>query len=316
MADGYFFQDETVQAVHESGLRGLLAQGVVDFPAPGVKNPKDNVKTAEDFIERWRSFSDLITPGMFCHSPQTCFEDTLALAHEISRSFGVPLQIHLSETRGEVEEMMKKTGKRPVHYLEQIRLLSPDLIAAHAVHLDDSEIACLHANGAKLVHVPESNMKLSSGVSPVAEMIKTGLVVGLGTDGCASNNNMDLFCEMDTAAKLSKVMSMDPTSLDAKTVLKMATSWGAAVLGLEKEIGTIERGKQADIIVVDMNRPHLCPVYDPVSTMVYSAGGADVRDVIVNGNPLMRNRKFLTLEPTAIMEKVRELGRKIGRNEK
>jgi len=313
LADGYFFQDETIRAVHESGLRGLISQGVLDFPAPGVEDPKKNLNIAKEFIERWRSFSGLITPGIFCHSPLTCSDRTLVRALEISRSFGVPLQIHLSETWDEVAEIIKKTSLRPVHYLDQLGLISEDLIAAHAIHLDDSEMACLSEKGAKVVHVPESNMKLCSGVGKVAEMLKMNLKVGLGTDGCASNNNLDLFCEMDTAAKLSKVMTSNQTSLGAKTALKMATSWGAAVLGLEKEIGTLEKGKRADIIVVDIDSPHLCPVYDPFSTIVYSANGADVKDVIVNGRPLMKDRVFMTLDPVEIMEQVRRIGRKIDK---
>jgi 5-methylthioadenosine/S-adenosylhomocysteine deaminase len=311
MADGYFFEDETVRAVHQSGLRGLIAQGVLDFPAPGVADPKDNLKIAGDFIEKWRNFSDNITPGMFCHSPLTCSEQTLKNALKISKRFDVPLQIHLSETQEEVDEIVRKTGKRPVHYLNQLGLLCEDLIAAHAVHLDEMEIVCLKDNGAKIVHVPESNMKLSSGVSRAAYMLGAGLTVGLGTDGCASNNNLDMFCEMDTAAKLAKVMSNDPTALNAKTVLKMATSYGAAVLGLENEIGTIEPGKLADIVVVDLNSPHLCPVYDPISTLVYSAKGSDVRDVIVNGKVLMKDRKIISLDTEEIMERVENISTKI-----
>jgi 5-methylthioadenosine/S-adenosylhomocysteine deaminase len=311
MADGYFFEDETVRAVHQSGLRGLIAQGVLDFPAPGVPDPKDNLRIAGDFIEKWRNFSDNITPGMFCHSPLACSEETLKNALKISKSFNVPLQIHLSETQEEVEEIVQKTGKRPVHYLNQLGLLCEDLIAAHGVHLDEMEIACLKRHGAKIVHVPESNMKLSSGVSRAAYMLGAGLTVGLGTDGCASNNNLDMFCEMDTAAKLAKVMSNDPTALNAKTVLKMATSYGAAVLGLENEIGTIEPGKLADIVVVDLNSPHLCPVYDPISTLVYSAKGSDVRDVIVNGKVLMKDRKIISLDTEEIMERVENISTKI-----
>ncbi len=145
-------------------------------------------------------------------------------------------------------------------------------------------------------------------------MVKMGLTVGLGTDGCASNNNLDLFQEMDSAAKLSKVSSLDPTSLNAKTVLKMATAWGAAILGLEEEIGTLEKGKKADIIVVDINSPHLCPIYDPISAIVYSADGADVKDVIVNGKLLMKDRKLTALDSAEIMEKVRRISRKIGKS--
>ncbi|MBW1701714.1 MAG: amidohydrolase [Deltaproteobacteria bacterium] len=309
--DGYFFQGDTVRAVHESGLRGLIAQGVIDFPAPGITDPKENIRVAREFIERWLGYSDLITPGIFCHSPLTCSDRTLKAAKKISQSFDLPLQIHLSETREEVDEVMNKTGKRPVHYLDELGLVDETLIASHAVHLDDNEMECLRKNSVKVVHVPESNMKLCSGAGRISDMVKMGLTVGLGTDGCSSNNNMDLFCEMDTAAKLSKVFDNDPTSLDARTVLKMATIWGAAVLGLENEIGTLEKGKKADIIVLDLHNPHLCPVYDPVSVIVYSANGSDVKDVVVNGKVLMKNRKFTTLNSNEIMEKVNNISKNI-----
>jgi len=314
LADGYFFQDETVRAIHESGLRALIAQGVMDYSAPGVEDPKENLKVAREFMERWLGFSDLIMPGIFCHSPLTCSDRTLRGAWELSKGFSLPLQIHLSETNEEVNEIMRNTGKRPVHYLDQLGLVDEKLIAAHAVHLDDKEMECLKEKGVKVVHVPESNMKLCSGISKVPEMVKMGLTVGLGTDGCASNNNLDLFQEMDSAAKLSKVSSLDPTSLNAKTVLKMATAWGAAILGLEEEIGTLEKGKKADIIVVDINSPHLCPIYDPISAIVYSADGADVKDVIVNGKLLMKDRKLTALDSAEIMEKVRRISRKIGKS--
>ncbi len=309
--DGYFFQDNTVRAVHESGMRGLIAQGVIDFPAPGIKDPKDNIKVAREFIERWLGYSDLITPGMFCHSPLTCSEHTLKIAKEISQEFDVPLQIHLSETGEEVDEVIHKTGKRPVHYLEGLGLIDETLIAAHAVYLEDDELECLRKNRVKVVHLPESNMKLCSGTARISDMVKMGLTVGLGTDGCSSNNNLDLFCEMDTAAKLSKVMDNDPTSLDAGTVLRMVTSWGAAVMGLESEIGTLETGKKADIIVLDLNSPHLCPIYDPFSAIVYAANGADVKDVIVNGNILMKDRKFTLLDSDKIIREVRKISRNI-----
>jgi 5-methylthioadenosine/S-adenosylhomocysteine deaminase len=311
LADGYFFEDEAVRAVHESGLRGLIAQGVIDFPAPGVKDPKESLNFAREFIERWYGFSDLIIPGMFCHSPLTCSDQTLRRAWEISKELNVPLQLHLSETIDEVNEIIKRSGKRPVQYLDQLGLIDNGLIAAHAIHLDRKEMECLKEKGVKVVHVPESNMKLSSGVARIPEMVKMGLIVGLGTDGCSSNNNLDLFQEMDTAAKLSKVVYSDPVGLTAKTVLKMASSWGAAVLGLEKQIGTIEKGKKADIITVDLSKPHLCPLYDPFSALVYSANGADVKDVIVNGRVLMKDRKFKTLDPVEIMKAVREISKKI-----
>jgi 5-methylthioadenosine/S-adenosylhomocysteine deaminase len=312
MVDGYFFQDSTVRAVHEAGLRALAAQGVIDFPAPGVPEPRENLKVGREFIERWLGFSERITPGLFCHSPLTCSGKTLQGAREISAEFGLPLQIHLSETTEEVREVLKVAGKRPVHYLDQLGLLDERLIAAHAVHLEGAEILRLKERGVKVVHVPESNMKLGSGVARISEMVGEGMVIGLGTDGCSSNNNLDLISEMDTAAKLSKLYEKDPTSLSAETVLKMATIWGAGVIGLENEIGTLERGKKADIIVVDLQRPHLCPMYDPFSALVYAANGADVRDVIVHGKVLMKNREFLSLDATEIRERVRGIARNIS----
>jgi 5-methylthioadenosine/S-adenosylhomocysteine deaminase len=312
-AEGYFFQDETFRAARLVGLRGLIAQGVIDLPAPDLADPRDNLKHAKRFLEKWKGASDRLEPGIFCHSLSTCSRQTIESAWEISQEFQLPMQIHLSETAGEVREVLKDTGMRPVMYLDALGLMKPDLIAAHAVHLDGKEIACMGERGAGAVHVPESNMKLASGVAQVAHMRQKGIPVGLGTDGCSSNNNLDLFGEMDTAAKLGKVMSRDPVEMDAKTVLRMATVEGAAVLGLEKEIGTLEAGKKADIVVVDLDKPHLCPVFDPYSLLVYSASGADVKDVVVNGEILLRDGKPTTVDPGEVMEKVREVAKNISR---
>lgn len=310
-SDGYFLQDHTMRAVQESGLRALVAQGIIDFPAPGLADPKENLNRGREFFLKWRGFSDRIYPGLFCHSPITCSGNTLQGAMEISEEFSSPLQIHLSETADEVSEMMNRTGERPASYLHRLGLLTRNLIAVHAIHLSPEEMDLLCHGGVRVVHTPESNMKLASGICRAWEMIGRGLHLGLGTDGCASNNNLDLFQEMDCAAKLQKVYNMEPTHMDAETVLKMATSEGARVLGLDGEIGTIEKGKKADLIVVDMNSPHLAPLYNPVSNMVYSASGADVKDVVVNGKILMKDRAFQTLDPTEIMERVREIAQGI-----
>ncbi|MBW1782248.1 MAG: amidohydrolase [Deltaproteobacteria bacterium] len=309
--DGYFFEDETVRAAHSAGLRGLMAQGVIDFPAPGVPDPKENLRTGRDFLEKWIGFSDLITPGIFCHSPMTCDSRTLREAWEISKEHDVPFQIHLSETAEEVAEIIRRSGKRPVHYLDQIGILDKSLIAAHGVHLEPGEVERLAETGVKIVHVPESNMKLGSGVASVSAMIRSGITVGLGTDGCASNNDLDLFCEMEMAAKLAKVFDRDPLSLDAGTALGLATTGGAAAIGLETEIGTLEKGKKADMIVVDFGGPHLCPMYEPVSGLVYSANGGDVKDVIVDGKVLMKKGEFATIDADEVMAKVREISEKI-----
>jgi len=309
--DGYFYQDETVKAVNESGLRAIIGQGVIDFPAPGVNDPGENLRTGKEFIERHLHFSDLITPGIFCHTPVTCSETTLVKAMELSMEYSLPMQTHLSETLAEVNEIIKKTGKRPVVYLKDLGVLNKYLIAAHSVHLDDNEIDLLSQNSVRIVHSPESNMKLSSGIARMTDMINKGIRPGIGTDGCASNNNLDLFKEMDTAAKLGKVFTGNPVNMSAATVLKMATSWGAEVMGLKNQTGTIERGKKADMIVVDTGSPHMTPVYNPVSSIVYSAEGNDVKDVVVNGRILMKDRRFLTLDLEEIMARVRAISKGI-----
>ncbi len=314
VSDGYFYQDATARAFQKAGLRALLAQGVIDFPAPGVPDPTQNLAVGKAFIERWTGVSELIRPGLFCHSLTTCSDRTLQEAMEISQDFSLPLQLHLSETQEEVEEVIHRSGKRPVPHLDHLGLLNEHLIAVHAVHLDDEEIEILARNKVGIVHTPESNMKLASGIARVTEMLEKGLLVGLGTDGCASNNNLDLFKEMDTAAKLAKVRTLDPVTLGAATVLKMATVWGAKVLGLEKEIGTIEVGKKADLITVVLGKPHLVPLYNPMSTIVYSASGADVKDVIVNGRVLMKDRTFTALDAEEVMAKVQEISEKIRTN--
>ncbi len=309
VADGYFFQDATARAVLDSGMRGLVAQGIIDFPAPGVPDPAENLNQGKAFIERWAGRSERIVPGLFCHSPITCSEKTLQGAMEISRQHGLPLQLHLSETREEVEEVKARSGLLPAAALDRIGLLAEDLIAVHAVHLEAAEMDLLQDRRVRLVHVPESNMKLACGVAPVPEMIRRGLRVGLGTDGACSNNDLDLFREMDTAAKLAKVAAADPVTLTAREVVKMATAWGASVLGLEKKIGTLAPGKQADLIILDRREPHWHPLYDVFSALVYAADGADVRDVVVAGEVVVERRRHTRGDAREVMARVRAVCR-------
>jgi len=311
VVDGYFFEDAVMEAMDRSGLRGLIAQGIIDFPAPGVPRPEENLAVGRGFLERWSGRSDRLTPGLFCHSPVTCSERTFQGAMDLSRDFGTPLQTHLSETSEEVAEVQRRTGVRPVFHLDRLGILSDRLIAAHAVHLDDSEIDLLAQRNVRIVHVPESNMKLASGAARIQALMDAGVRVALGTDGCASNNNLDLFREMDTAAKFAKVADEDPIHLSARAVLGMTTMGGAVAMGLEQDIGSIEPGKRADLIVVDAERPHLQPLYNPVSTLVYAAVGADVRHVLVDGRILMKDREFTTLDAEEIMARVREIARTI-----
>jgi 5-methylthioadenosine/S-adenosylhomocysteine deaminase len=305
--DGYFYEDNVAAAVNDIGMRAILGQGVIDFPAPGVSKPEDNVDNAIKFIQKWKNISPLITPSMFCHSPYTCSEATLKKAKDAADANGVLFQIHTAETKDEYVSIQTKHHTTPVKYLDKIGIIDQNTLLVHAVWLDNDDIEIMAKRRASVSHNPESNMKLASGIAPVPALLKAGVTVGLGTDGCASNNNLDLFSEMDTAAKLHKVNTMDPTVMDAVTVLKMATIDGAKSLGLQDIIGSLEVGKKADVIIIDTRKPHLIPVYNPVSHIVYAAKGSDVQDVIVDGKVLLKNRKLMTVDMEDILEKVADI---------
>lgn len=309
--DGYFYEDNVAAAVNEIGIRAILGQGVIDFPAPGVLKPEDNVKNAITFIQKWQNISPLITPSMFCHSPYSCSEATLIKAKAAADAKGVLFQIHVAETKDEYVSIQTKHHTTPVKYLDKMGIIDQNTLLVHAVWLNDDDIEIIAKRKASVSHNPESNMKLASGIAPVPALLKDGVTVGLGTDGCASNNNLDLFSEMDAAAKLHKVNTMDPTVLDAVTVLKMATIKGARSLGLQDNTGSLEIGKKADVIIIDTHKPHLVPVYNPVSHIVYAAQGSDVQDVIVDGRILIKDRKLLTVDLENIIKKVIKFSKNI-----
>jgi 5-methylthioadenosine/S-adenosylhomocysteine deaminase len=229
----------------------------------------------------------------------------LAARHQVA------LIIHLSETHQEVMDCVARYGATPVGHLHHLGLLSKRLVADHAVALSAEDMELLAASGAGVAHCPESNMKLASGIAPVAELVSRGVPVGLGTDGCASNNNLDLLQEVDTAAKLQKVRHLDPTALPAGTALEMATRGSARVLGLEGEVGALAPGLKADLVVIDLDQPHLTPLYDPYSHLVYAVRGADVQTVIVNGRLVVQDRQILTFDLEETMARARELARKV-----
>ncbi len=310
--DGYFFEDAVVAAVQESGMRGILAQGIVDFPAPGVPDPKKNVAEAVRFIERWQGKTPLVTPGLFCHSPYTCSEETLKEARKVADEADCLFQIHVAETQSEVKEIEQRHGASPVQYLGRIGVLNTRALIVHAIWVNEADIACMASRGVGVSVATESEMKLASGVAPIPEFLKRGLAVGIGTDGSASNNDLDMFQEMDTTAKLQKVKRLDPTVLDAKQVLALATRSGAQAIGLGEQIGSLEKGKQADLIIIDTHKPHLTPLYDPVSHLVYAASGSDVRDVIISGRLVVQDRALLTFNLEPIFDSVTELARQMA----
>ncbi|WP_320044603.1 amidohydrolase [uncultured Desulfobacter sp.] len=282
--DGYFFESHAAQAMAATGIRAVAGQGVIDYPAPGVPDPSNNIGHAKEFIERTRPLSPRVTPSVFCHSPYTCSKQTLVAGKTLARDHGVLFQIHAAETRAEPGMIKGNNDLSVIAYLDNLGILDPDTLLVHCVWVDEKDIEIIAKRGCGVIHCPESNMKLASGVAPVPDMTAAGLTVGLGTDGCASNNDQDMFSEMDTAAKLHKAVRLDPCVMDARTCLKMATIDGAKALGMGDVTGSIRPGKAADIIVVDTTGLHMTPMHDPYSGIVYAARASDVLLVMVDGN--------------------------------
>lgn len=310
--DMYLFEHKVAEAARDAGMRAMVGEVLYDFPSPSYGPIENGLRHTESLIERWRG-DPLVRIAVEPHALYTCSPQLLRQCDEIARRNQAPLIIHLSENEAEVRQIVDRYGRRPVSHLSDLGLLGPGLIADHCVALDENDISLLARNEVKVVHNPESNMKLASGIAPVPHLLDAGITVALGTDGCASNNNLDMFGEMDTCAKLHKAATLDPTVLPAETVLKMATVNGAAALGWEGRLGRIAPGMLADIIIVDFAKPHLTPVYNPVSHLVYAAGAADVRTSIIGGRVVMEDRKLLTLDLEEIFANVREFAKQTGK---
>jgi 5-methylthioadenosine/S-adenosylhomocysteine deaminase len=310
--DGYFLEDEVAEAVRQTGLRAVLGQGVIDFPAPGVPDASRNIDTARSFLDRWSGRTPLVQPSVFCHSPYTCSDGTLRRAKELAVEYGTLLQIHLAETRTEREQCLSTHGVSPVEHLDRLGLLDPGTLLVHAVWVDEEDIRRIADTGCAVVHCPESNMKLASGIAPVPEMLSRGIPVAIGTDGSASNNDLDLLREMDTAAKLHKARLGDPTTMEANAVVRMATAEGARAIGWASRIGTLEIGKAADLVVLDTRRPSMTPMYRPSSHLVYVADGSAVRDVMVAGRFLVRNGCLASFSWDAVREEMGRIASRIA----
>ena len=309
--DSYFYESHVVQAAVDAGVRIVAGQGFIDFSPPDADEIRKKAAAAEKFISRWQPLSPMVTPSLFCHSAYTCATQTLQTVKHIADEAAVPFMMHLAETKEEVDIIESRYGLRPVHYLEKIGVLGGKSAAVHCVWLDDSEMDVLAASGTGVCHCPESNMKLASGIARIPELMKRGVAVGLGTDGCASNNDLDMLLELDTMAKLHKVSTMNPTVMDAAAALQIATTGGARVLGLQHLIGSVEPGKCADLIVLDMKKAHLTPLYHLYSQIVYACRGSDVRDVIIDGKVVMRNRRLLTIDVQKAMDDVRKIADRV-----
>jgi 5-methylthioadenosine/S-adenosylhomocysteine deaminase len=309
-SDMYIFEEETAQAARKAGMRCLLGEVLFDFPSPNFKTPAEGLACTERLIRKWAD-DPLINIMVEPHSLYTCSPELLKASKALANRYHIPLATHFLENKAEAKQLREKFGQRATAFLRDIGLLDDRFIAFHCVLMDEEDIRLFADHGCKVVHNPESNMKLASGVASVSTMLEHGIVVGLGTDGCASNNNLDMFEEMDTAAKLEKSARLDPTVMSARTVIRMATCNGARALGLDSLVGTLEVGKKADLCIIDMNKPHLTPLYNEYSHLVYAVNGADVDTVLINGKVVMRERKLLTIDEGEAMRRVREIALRI-----
>lgn len=305
-ADMYYFESDVAASVDKAGLRGVLGETWIDFPVPGHANLEETKAVSRAFLERWKGHPR-VTAALAPHAPYTCSREVLQAARALADEYGAPLLTHVSETRDEQKQILEKYGKSPTAWLDEVGFLGPRLTIAHGVWLTPEDMRLLVERNVGLSHNPESNMKLGSGVAPVAAARKAGVVVGLGTDGSAgSNNDLDMLDAMDFAGKLAKVTALDPTPLAAPELLRMATIDGAKALGLDRLVGSIEPGKRADLIVLELQNTHVQPVFDLPSTVVYASRAADVSLTVVDGKVLFDGRRVLTLDEAKVLAAAKE----------
>ena len=311
--DMYYFEDAIADETSKAGVRGVLGETVIDFPVADNKTNAEAMSYVETFVKKWQG-NALVIPAIAPHAPYTVSEEHLKAIRAFSDRTGAPIVTHISETKREVDDSIKAKGASPIDYLNRIGFLNNRVVAAHVVWPTEEELGLLKKLGVGIVHNPQSNMKLASGVAPVPEMLKNDLPVGLGTDGAASNNDLNIWEEIDTAALLHKVISKDPKVVSAEEAFQMATIRGARALHLEKEIGSIEKGKRADIVIVDLDDLHQTPYYNIYSDLVYATKASDVRSVIVEGRVIMRDRRLLTLNEETIKTDARRYRERIIRS--
>lgn len=302
-SDMYFFPEIVAQLAHDAGLRAQICFPLLDFPTPWGSGPDEYLSKGEAFIKQWQD-NAFIMPAIGPHAPYTVSDEPLRKAVALSEATGAPIQIHLHETAFEVADAMEKSGKRPTARLAELKVLGTNTQCVHMTQIDESDIALLQATGAHVIHCPESNLKLASGLSPVQTFRKAGVNVAIGTDGAASNNDLDLFGELNTAAMLAKVVADDASALSAHEALAMATIQGARALGRDHELGSLAAGKLADIIAVDLGDPFLQPVYDPASHLVYSNHGRQVSHSWINGVPQVQEGKLTRIDVPDLMLRV------------
>jgi 5-methylthioadenosine/S-adenosylhomocysteine deaminase len=311
-ADMYYFEDAIAEETKAAGMRGVLGETFIDFPVPDNKTEAQMLAYTEKFLKRWQG-DPLIHAAAAPHSIYTCSQKTLQDAATLARKYNAPILIHVAEMKKELDDSRAQNGTTPVQYLNRIGVLGPDVLAAHCIYVDDADRQLLAEKHVGCVHNPSSNMMLSSGVAPVIEERAAGIAVGLGTDGPAgSNNDLDLMEEMDLAAKLQKITKMDPRALGAQAVVEMATIEGAKALHMDKQIGSLEAGKKADLILIGLDQPNAVPMFDVYSQLAYSLKASDVETVVIGGRIVMRDRKLLTVKENEAVAKAREYQKRIA----
>jgi len=310
-ADMYYFEDAIAEETKKAGMRGVLGETWIDFPTPDNKDRAAMLAYTEKFLQKWQG-DPLIHASVAPHSIYTCSQKTLQDSAALARKYHAPILIHLSEMKKENDDSLKNNGMSPTQYLNKIGVLGPDVVGAHCIFVDEADRKTLAEHHVGCVHNPSSNMMLASGVAPVPEERAAGMAVGLGTDGPAgSNNDLDLMEEMDLAAKLAKITKMSPLALNAKAVVEMATIDGARALHMENEIGSLEKGKKADLIVISLDEPNAVPVYDVYAQLAYALKASDVETVIIGGRVVMKDHKLMTVDEQAAINKAKEYGERV-----
>lgn len=302
--DMYFFADRVAEAAINAGMRAVISEAILVFPTASSPSPDKTIEIALDQIEIFKN-NELIEVAFAPHSIYTCSREVLEQVAELARKHNKLIHIHLSETKKELADCQTTNGKSPVAYLKDAGLLSERTIAAHSIWLSEEDLDIYKQYQVKVAHSPISNMKLASGVMPLGKMRERGITAGLGTDGAASNNTLDMWSDMRTCALLHKISQLDPTAATARDIIKMATIDGAKVLGLDKKLGSLEVGKRADMITINLNQPHLTPIYDPYSHLAYAVTGSDVNDVLISGRVVMRNRSIKTIDEEKILNDIK-----------
>jgi 5-methylthioadenosine/S-adenosylhomocysteine deaminase len=311
-ADMYYFEDAVAEETKKAGMRGILGETLIDFPAPDNKTNAAMLAYTEKFLQKWQG-DQLIHAAPAPHSIYTCSQKTLQDAAALARKYHAPILIHLSEMKKENDDSLKNNGMSPTQYLDKLGVLGPDVVGAHCIFVDEADRKTLAQHNVGCVHNPSSNMMIASGVAPVPEERAAGIAVGLGTDGPAgSNNDLDLMEEIDLAAKLAKISKMSPLALNAQAVVEMATIDGARALHMDKEIGSLEKGKKADLTMISLDEPNAVPMYDVYAQIAYALKGSDVETVMIGGRLVMKDHKLLTVDEEAAIAKAREYRKSVA----